>query len=90
MISGIVTAILLVSFLAGSAWAYSSRRRAEFEALAHAARGGPAVSRRLVRLGDRDSRNQHRRLGVAAVVDGEAPSRRSAGRMRPRTTGTAT
>jgi len=32
MISGIVTAILLVSFLAGSLWAYSSRRRAEFDA----------------------------------------------------------
>ena len=34
MIAGIVTAILLVSFLAGTAWAYSSRRRAEFEAAA--------------------------------------------------------
>ena len=34
MIAGIVTAILLVSFLAGCAWAYSSRRREEFEAAA--------------------------------------------------------
>ena len=34
MIAGIVTAILLLSFLAGCAWAYSSRRRAEFEAAA--------------------------------------------------------
>jgi len=34
MISGIVTAILLVSFLAGTAWAYSSRRKAEFDAAA--------------------------------------------------------
>jgi cytochrome c oxidase cbb3-type subunit IV len=37
MISGIVTAILLVSFLAAWAWAYSSRRRAEFEAAARMA-----------------------------------------------------
>ena len=37
MISGIVTAILLASFLAGSAWAYSSRRRAEFDAAARMA-----------------------------------------------------
>ena len=34
MISGIVTAILLAVFLGGTAWAYSSRRRAEFEAAA--------------------------------------------------------
>jgi cytochrome c oxidase cbb3-type subunit 4 len=34
MIAGIVTAILLVAFLAGSLWAYSGRRRAEFEAAA--------------------------------------------------------
>ena len=34
MIAGIITAILLVSFLAGSAWVYSSRRNAEFEAAA--------------------------------------------------------
>ena len=34
MIAGIVTAILLVCFLAGSAWAYSGRRKAEFEAAA--------------------------------------------------------
>jgi len=34
MIAGIITAILLVSFLAGSAWAYSGKRRAEFEAAA--------------------------------------------------------
>ena len=34
MIAGIVTAILLLSFLAGCAWAYSSRRRTEFEAAA--------------------------------------------------------
>jgi cytochrome c oxidase cbb3-type subunit 4 len=34
MISGIVTAILLVTFLAGTAWAYSSRRKAEFDAAA--------------------------------------------------------
>jgi len=34
MISGIVTAILLVAFLAGTAWAYSSRRKTEFDAAA--------------------------------------------------------
>ena len=34
MIAGIVTAILLVSFIAGSLWVYSSKRRAEFEAAA--------------------------------------------------------
>ena len=34
MISGIITAILLAVFLGGTAWAYSSRRRAEFEAAA--------------------------------------------------------
>jgi cytochrome c oxidase cbb3-type subunit 4 len=37
MISGIVTAILLASFIAGCAWAYSKRRRAEFEAAARMA-----------------------------------------------------
>jgi len=31
MITGIVTAILLGCFLAGTAWAYSSKRNAEFE-----------------------------------------------------------
>ena len=31
MVTGIVTAILLLLFLAGSAWAWSGRRRAEFE-----------------------------------------------------------
>ena len=35
MLSGIVTAILLGSFLAGTAWAWSSRRREDFD---HAAR----------------------------------------------------
>jgi cytochrome c oxidase cbb3-type subunit 4 len=34
MIAGIVTAILLVSFVAGTLWAYSSKRRADFEAAA--------------------------------------------------------
>ena len=34
MIAGIVTAILLVSFLAACAWAYSSKRKPEFEAAA--------------------------------------------------------
>ena len=34
MISGIVTAVLLVAFLAGTTWAYSSRRKAEFDAAA--------------------------------------------------------
>jgi cytochrome c oxidase cbb3-type subunit 4 len=34
MIAGIVTAILLASFIAGCAWAYSGRRKAEFEAAA--------------------------------------------------------
>jgi cytochrome c oxidase cbb3-type subunit 4 len=34
MIAGIVTACLLASFLAGSAWAFSSKRRVEFEAAA--------------------------------------------------------
>jgi cytochrome c oxidase cbb3-type subunit 4 len=31
MLSGIVTAILLGTFLAGTAWAWSARRRADFE-----------------------------------------------------------
>jgi cytochrome c oxidase cbb3-type subunit 4 len=31
MVSGIVTAILLGAFVAGSAWAWSGRRRDEFE-----------------------------------------------------------
>jgi cytochrome c oxidase cbb3-type subunit 4 len=31
MVSGIVTAILLGLFVAGTAWAWSGRRRAEFE-----------------------------------------------------------
>ena len=34
MLSGIVTAVLLVCFLAGTAWAYSSKRKPEFEAAA--------------------------------------------------------
>ena len=34
MIAGIVTAILLATFLGGSAWVYSGRRNAEFEAAA--------------------------------------------------------
>ena len=34
MIAGIVTAILLGMFLAGSAWVYSARRHAEVEAAA--------------------------------------------------------
>ena len=34
MIAGIITAILLTTFLAGSAWVYSARRHAEFEAAA--------------------------------------------------------
>ena len=32
MIPGIVTAILLVAFIAGTAWVFSARRRAEFDA----------------------------------------------------------
>ena len=31
MVSGIVTAILLASFLGGTAWAWSSHRRGEFD-----------------------------------------------------------
>ena len=31
MITGIITAILLACFLAGTAWAYSGKRKAEFE-----------------------------------------------------------
>ena len=34
MIAGIVTAILLATFIGGSAWLYSARRHAEFEAAA--------------------------------------------------------
>ena len=34
MIAGITTAILLGCFLAGSAWVFSRRRRAEFDAAA--------------------------------------------------------
>ena len=35
MLSGIITSILLVLFLAGWAWAWSPRRRADFDAAAH-------------------------------------------------------
>lgn len=31
MIPGIITAALLICFLAGTAWAYSSKRKAEFD-----------------------------------------------------------
>ena len=31
MVSGIVTAILLACFIAGTAWAFSARRRADFD-----------------------------------------------------------
>jgi cytochrome c oxidase cbb3-type subunit 4 len=31
MIPGIITAILLMCFLAGTAWAYSGKRKAEFD-----------------------------------------------------------
>ena len=34
MIPGIVTAVLLAAFIAGTAWAFSARRRAEFDAAA--------------------------------------------------------
>ena len=34
MTAGIVTAILLVTFIAGTAWAFGKSRRAEFEAAA--------------------------------------------------------
>jgi len=34
MISGIVTAVLLACFLGGTAWAYSSKRKSEFDAAA--------------------------------------------------------
>lgn len=34
MISGIVTAILLVAFVGGSVWVFSSRRKPEFDAAA--------------------------------------------------------
>ncbi|MDI1252133.1 cbb3-type cytochrome c oxidase subunit 3 [Thermomonas sp.] len=34
MLSGIITSILLVLFLAGWAWAWSPRRRADFDAAA--------------------------------------------------------
>ncbi|MGH8030472.1 MAG: cbb3-type cytochrome oxidase subunit 3 [Arenimonas sp.] len=34
MVSGIITAILLGAFLAGTAWAWSARRRDEFDAAA--------------------------------------------------------
>ena len=37
MIAGIATAVLLATFIAGCAWAYSGRRRAEFEAAARMA-----------------------------------------------------
>lgn len=35
MLSGIITSVLLVLFLAGWAWAWSPRRRADFEAAAN-------------------------------------------------------
>jgi cytochrome c oxidase cbb3-type subunit 4 len=34
MIAGIVTVILLLAFLAGTAWAYSAKRKDEFDAAA--------------------------------------------------------
>lgn len=42
MVSGIVTAILLVLFLVGCAWAWSPRRRAGFDAAARLPLEGPA------------------------------------------------
>jgi cytochrome c oxidase cbb3-type subunit IV len=39
MMSGIVTAILLVLFLIGSVWAFSPRRKPEFDAAARLALG---------------------------------------------------
>ena len=37
MLSGIITSILLVLFLAGWAWAWNPRRKAEFDAAAQLA-----------------------------------------------------
>jgi cytochrome c oxidase cbb3-type subunit 4 len=37
MITGIITAILLICFLAGTAWAYGSGRKTEFEEAARLA-----------------------------------------------------
>ena len=34
MLSGIVTAVLLVLFVAGTAWAFSPKRKGEFDAAA--------------------------------------------------------
>ena len=31
MVTGIITALLLICFLGGTAWAYSGKRKAEFE-----------------------------------------------------------
>ncbi len=42
MVSGIVTAILLVLFLIGSVWAFSPRRKSEFEAAARLPLGDDA------------------------------------------------
>jgi len=42
MLSGIVTSILLVLFLVGWAWAWSPRRKADFDAAARLALDEPA------------------------------------------------
>jgi len=35
MISGIISLVLLLAFIAGTAWAYSSNRKSEFNAAAN-------------------------------------------------------
>jgi hypothetical protein len=52
MIAGIVTAILLLSFLGGSAWA-TARAAAEFEAAARCRSRRTRREQRLVVVGDR-------------------------------------
>jgi cytochrome c oxidase cbb3-type subunit IV len=40
MVSGIITAILLLLFLIGSAWAFSPRRKSDFDAASQLPFGG--------------------------------------------------
>jgi cytochrome c oxidase cbb3-type subunit 4 len=63
MVSGIVTAILLASFIAGTAWAFSARRRAEFDRAARL-----PLEETLPQEGAKESFAGHQRADVAGDV----------------------
>ena len=95
MLAGIVTALLLVLFLAGWAWAWQPARASRFDAAARLPlddddEEDAAMTQRLVVVRDRAGRAQHRRLRLAAVVDRQAPRPATRSRKTPATSGTAT